>query len=112
MNFPFVTRRAFKMLEEQRDELKRELADLRARNDDLINQFSWRSTGVALYPEKLPADYRQTKKEIVDPAQVLTDPKEKPEPVLSPRAALRKAEESRQKEFDEQQGRIHEVKEA
>ena len=101
------------MLEEQCSELKRQLAEKNAKYDHLLNQFVWRATKLPLDPETLPADYLETlipKKE-VDTAQVLTDPKEKAEPVLSPRARLKQAEESRQREFEKEMG-IHEVKEA
>lgn len=115
MRWPWISRRLFEYQEREILELRRDRAELQRKYDDLMNQFIWRGTKIPLYPDKLPADYRESlipKKDVVDPSAVLNDPKKEAEQPLSPRARLKQAEEAREKEFEEQQRKIQLVKEA
>jgi hypothetical protein len=101
------------MLELERDRLANDLAEARAEYRSLMNQFVWRATKIPLNPELLPADLREAAVPkpvaVVDPSKVLNDEKKAPEQKLSPRAALKKVEEDREREFDATQGKIHAV---
>jgi hypothetical protein len=114
MPWPFVTRRAFELMEQQRNELQKKY-------DDLWNQFVWRLSGVPLDPGALPAGLREAampKKETTqDRGSILTDVKEKSADPMSVRAKLKQIEEQRERDFETVSGRIHvvntqEVKEA
>lgn len=121
MAFPFVTRRSFDIIREQRDELKTEVSQLRADYAYLMNQFIWRGTKIPLDPEKLPTEYREAaapKKEAVDPGAILNDAKKEVTSPRSARAMLKQVEEERERALLESQGKMHivtpehEVKEA
>lgn len=118
--FLFVTSRSFKLVEKQRDDLARDLTLLQTKYDNLLNQFIWRATKIPLDPDRLPADYRESvvpKKGLADPGAVLNDVKKEISAALSPRAKLREVEAQRNRDYLEEQGKMHvvpdqEIKEA
>lgn len=57
--WPWVSRLALEIREQQVIELKAECVRLQAKYDDLDNQFTYRATGVAKDPDKLPEAFRK-----------------------------------------------------
>lgn len=106
--WPWVSRRALEILEQQISELKAERIALQEKYDSLDNQFTWRATGVAKDPAKLPEQYRSRFKvaepQVIDP---LADQVPKPIAALpNLRDRIKAKEEQNEREFLEAQKRV------
>lgn len=101
--WPWVSRLALEIREQQVIELKAECVRLQAKYDDLDNQFTYRATGVAKDPDKLPEAFRR-KVSVVDSAE-----KSAENPRINPnvRDRIKAAEEENQRQYDQY---IHAVK--
>jgi hypothetical protein len=62
IRWPFITRRTLQEAVADKDariaELKADLSKTQDELRQLTNQFTWRATGIALYPDLLPEAYR------------------------------------------------------
>lgn len=102
MRWPWVSRLALEIREQQVIELKAELAKLWVKYDDLDNQFIFRGTGVAKDPDKLPEAFRR-KVSVVERAENAENPRIIP----NKRDQIKAAEDELQRQYDQY---IHAVK--
>lgn len=97
MRWPLVARSTFEEVAKQRDDFKRKY-------EQLLNQFVYRGTGIALDPDELPSALRP--KRVTAEQHHLMDPKAEPSFRSDPRTALKRAEEAREKKYLESLGEL------